>query len=309
MNNVKNNLRREFTTIPNALINDQGLSRDARFLFVYMASKPDDWQFWNKDLCTALGDNEKPITPKTMLVYMNELITAGWVTRQQVRGESGRYETYDYTLLSTPTASPEGKIYRTVKITPIQILTTNIEGEEKTKKSAKKDILSDPETITALKEKFPDVDVDREIEKMLNWLESTGSRKKNYIAFARNWLMKTQESGGKKTNTDKALNDADLSGNQQELYSVYIAFVIENYPTLFKSETRVLSKSEYKAYLENTNTPTLPTYITPREKSELMAKTHQVLDRDKFARDRNRTVFEAYLKQVQSAIHKTPVRL
>lgn len=296
MNTVKNNLHRDFTTIPNDLVNDDTLHPVARFLFVFMASKPDDWKFWTEELCTGLG-----ISDKTLGKYMRSLVKSGWISREQVRTEGGEFSTYNYTLHS----SPEGTFYRTEKIPPLQ-RSIPIKGETKREKNAKREVLDDPETLERLRKEYPSTDIQREIKKMKNWLDAEGKVKKNYYAFACNWL---DRASGKKVNTDAALNDTTLQSDQAELYEIYIRYVLDACPELWKSETRVLSKSEYKAYLENTNTPNLPTYVTPREKSDIMAKVHQVLDRDKFARERNRTVFEAYLKSVQSAINKTTARL
>jgi hypothetical protein len=54
-------------------------------------------------------------------------------------------------------------------------------------------VLNEPETIAELKAKFPDIAdrIDGELEKMKDWLAAEGKKKKNYIAFARNWLRKT----------------------------------------------------------------------------------------------------------------------
>jgi hypothetical protein len=49
-------------------------------------------------------------------------------------------------------------------------------------------ILDDETLILDLREKFPEKDVDEEIEKMKDWLASKGVTKKDYAAFARNWL-------------------------------------------------------------------------------------------------------------------------
>lgn len=296
MNTVKNNLHRDFTTVPNALVNDKDIHPIARFLFVFMASKPDDWKFWNDDLCAGIG-----VSGKTLLKYINILIKSGWISREQIRSETGEFSTYNYTLHS----SPDGRFYRTVKIPSLQ-RNTLIKGESKKEKNSKREVLDDPETHQRLAEEYPLADVPREIKKMKNWLDAEGKTKKNYYAFAANWL---DRASGKKVNTDASLNDAELQGEQAELYSFYIQYVLDTCPDLWKSETRVLSRAEYKAYLEDTNTPNLAIYVTSREKSDIMAKVHQVLDRDKFARDRNRTVFEAYLKSVQSVIHKTTARI
>ena len=97
MNNCRNNLKRNFSTIPNALIQNDEITDRARFLFCYMASKPDDWQFYQKPLAKGLG-----YSLETLRKYIDELIRFGWLTRETRRGEKGRFDTYDYTLQDSP---------------------------------------------------------------------------------------------------------------------------------------------------------------------------------------------------------------
>ena len=102
---MKNNVRKDFTIIPNALINDDERSDRARFLFIYMASKPDDWDFYQEPLAKSLG-----YSVDTLRKYISELMDAGWMTREERRDE-GKFDSYDYTLLP----SPCGKNTDTVK--------------------------------------------------------------------------------------------------------------------------------------------------------------------------------------------------
>ena len=105
MNKVKNKVRRDFTIIPNALINDDNLTDRARFLFVYMASKPEDWDFYQVPLAKKLG-----YSIDTLRKYISELLESGWMERQE-RREGGKFDSFDYTLLP----SPSGKNTDTVK--------------------------------------------------------------------------------------------------------------------------------------------------------------------------------------------------
>ena len=47
-----------------------------------------------------------------------------------------------------------------------------------------------------LQDKFPNIPIEEEIEKMKDWLQSKGETRKDYAAFARNWLRKAKEPGG-----------------------------------------------------------------------------------------------------------------
>ena len=43
-------------------------------------------------------------------------------------------------------------------------------------------------------EKFPSVDIEFELAKMLDWLKANNKRKKDYKAFFRNWLRKSSNT-------------------------------------------------------------------------------------------------------------------
>jgi len=97
MNNIKNNIRENFTIIPNELINDDELSDRAKFVFVYMASKPDEWDFLNKNLSKSLK-----YTIKTLRKYIKELCDSGWITKYQQSKKNGVFTGNSYTLNPSP---------------------------------------------------------------------------------------------------------------------------------------------------------------------------------------------------------------
>ena len=71
-------------------------------------------------------------------------------------------------------------------------------SNQKSEISNKKLELRNVENVAELKKKFPNVDVETEIEKMLDWLSASGKAKKDYIAFARNWLRKVPANNSPK---------------------------------------------------------------------------------------------------------------
>lgn len=79
-----------FTQIPNQLIQDERISDRARFVFCYMASKPDDWEFLMIPLAKSLGYGRK-----TLGKYLKELEGFGWVeigAQQNINGRWGAKE-------------------------------------------------------------------------------------------------------------------------------------------------------------------------------------------------------------------------
>ena len=96
MNKINNKIKENFTTIPNSVIRNKALSDRARFLFCYMASMPDDWQFYQSVMAKELG-----YTKDTLRKYMDELISTGYLMREQ-RREKGKFDSYDYTINFLP---------------------------------------------------------------------------------------------------------------------------------------------------------------------------------------------------------------
>lgn len=89
-----NNKTRGFGSIPRDLVYDDNLSDRARFLYVYMAMKPDGWEFFQEKMAKELH-----YTRETLRKYLDELIVAGWITEyEQTNGEGGKFTTLDYTI-------------------------------------------------------------------------------------------------------------------------------------------------------------------------------------------------------------------
>ena len=105
MNKLNNKIKDNFTIIPNDIIRNKSLSDRARFIFCYMASMPDDWKFYQGVMAKELG-----YTKDTLRKYIEELLETGYLNREQ-RRETGKFDSYDYTLNFTPS----GKKADTVK--------------------------------------------------------------------------------------------------------------------------------------------------------------------------------------------------
>lgn len=105
MNKLNNDIKKNFTIIPNDIIRNKNISDRARFIFCYMASMPDDWKFYQGAMAKELG-----YTKDTLRKYIDELLTTGYLHREQ-RREEGKFDSYDYNLNFTPS----GKKADTVK--------------------------------------------------------------------------------------------------------------------------------------------------------------------------------------------------
>ena len=60
--------------------------------------------------------------------------------------------------------------------------------------SKEKQIKNIKDEIEIWSKKFPSIDVEFELIKMLDWLKANNKRKKDYKAFFRNWLRKSSNS-------------------------------------------------------------------------------------------------------------------
>ena len=96
MNKLNNKIKDNFTIIPNDIIRNKSLSDRARFLFCYMASMPDEWKFYQGVMAKELG-----YTKDTLRKYIEELLQTGYLNREQ-RRETGKFDSYDYTLNYSP---------------------------------------------------------------------------------------------------------------------------------------------------------------------------------------------------------------
>lgn len=130
---VKNKLRHKWTQVPNAIVLDTSLKAPAFRLYVYIRSKPDGWEVWNKDICKKLGIKD----PKTIASYWKQLIKAGWITRIPSRNDKGELGTgYDYEIHDEPNhqKTPNGEKPQSGK-NPHH---SNTNSNNKTKKKKKK---------------------------------------------------------------------------------------------------------------------------------------------------------------------------
>jgi hypothetical protein len=93
MNKVTNKTKKFFTQIPNDLIRNSNISDRARFLYCYMSSMSEDWQFYQSKMAKDLGYSKD-----TLRKYLDELVSTGYLKRTQKRSELGRFDSYDYVI-------------------------------------------------------------------------------------------------------------------------------------------------------------------------------------------------------------------
>ena len=92
-----NKIRKNFTIMPNEILLDNSLHSQAKIIYWYMSSKPDDWDFYLEGMSTELN-----ISKDLIRKYMKQLIDSGWVTSQGQSLNDGKFGNVDYTLNQYP---------------------------------------------------------------------------------------------------------------------------------------------------------------------------------------------------------------
>ncbi len=94
---------RNFTTLPNELINDEHLSWEARGLLIFILSKPDHWEVKTSHLIKQTANSRKQSKRDSVRAILKELEDAGYVRRSMRReSSSGRFGGVDYIVYETP---------------------------------------------------------------------------------------------------------------------------------------------------------------------------------------------------------------
>ena len=102
VNTLRNELKANYSQIPNELITDLSLSSGALRVLLYLFTKPDNWNVYNADICKQLNISEKTLTK-----YWSELLSSKWLRREKKQTKDGKFTGgYSY-LIGSFTISEE----------------------------------------------------------------------------------------------------------------------------------------------------------------------------------------------------------
>ena len=82
-----------FTQIPNEIIDSDRLSPGAKWVFSYIASKPDGWKFYISDIVKHSNESKYKVQK-----YIKELEEEGYLKRIRKQNEKGQFVSWDYHL-------------------------------------------------------------------------------------------------------------------------------------------------------------------------------------------------------------------
>lgn len=115
-----------YNVIPRELVFDSELSDRARFVYVYMACKPDGWEFFLEPMSKEMGYSKD-----TLRKYINELVEHGWLIKGLQKNESGVFSAVTYELIAMK--STDSEIFRHGK----NMTQDNIDEKENVRKKEK----------------------------------------------------------------------------------------------------------------------------------------------------------------------------
>ena len=105
MGNFKNELH-NFQNVPRDLVFDSSLSDRARFVYLFMACKPEGWDFYLEPMAKDIG-----YSTETLRKYINELVASGWLLKGAQQNENGKFGAVEYILVASKTSDTENYRY------------------------------------------------------------------------------------------------------------------------------------------------------------------------------------------------------
>lgn len=86
MNTLRNTLKQHYSQIPNELITDMTLNAGELRVLLYLFTKPDNWNVYNRDICKQLHISEQTLTK-----YWKALLKSQWLRREIASSGDGKF--------------------------------------------------------------------------------------------------------------------------------------------------------------------------------------------------------------------------
>lgn len=239
MSNFINGLK-NFQVIPRELVFDNSLSDRARFIYCFMASKPDGWDFLLNPMAKELG-----YSVETLRKYINELIDGGWLKKGE-QNNDGKFGAVVYILLSAKKADME-KI-PTRKNTDTE---KSRHGENPTQynkdNEEKKDLAKEERIDKSIPKKKADNDVDEFVDRMYALYPAKCPKRGAYLG-------KSQKDKAKIKSLLKTYSESDIefvirweiAQKYNKAYMLNFSTFLNNFP----------DPTQIEGYNESTNTST-----------------------------------------------------
>ena len=169
-----------YSQIPNDLARNSDISLAAKGLYVYLSSHREGWSMSTERVGEALG-----VHRNTIAKYVKELEKSGYLEKDLVKDELGKYEGIEYTIHSMPlhkksaTDSHCTKTRRAVKAGSGDIVqhkkTNSFKKNNDLKEEQGASRISEdfyPKNFETLSKKYPNLDLDSILDEFKNYWES-----------------------------------------------------------------------------------------------------------------------------------------
>ena len=176
---------RNFTTMSNYHLRDKELSLKAKGLLSQILSLPDEWDYSVRGLASICLEGEDCI-----VATLKELEIKGYLVRKQLRDANGRLGGIEYIIYETP---PEPYAETPPQLNTNKTKTKEIKDREKKearhKYGAYGNVLLSDDDYGKLMAEFP-ADYLQRIERLSEYMASSGKSYKNHLATIRSWARK-----------------------------------------------------------------------------------------------------------------------
>lgn len=215
MNTLRNELKRDFSQIPNELIVDTTISSGALRVILYLFTKNDNWNVYNADICKNLDINEKTLTK-----YWKELLSSKWLRREKSIGADGKFTGGYIYHIGTFTISPNlSDMEKSTTIYNTRLITNTKESKGATAPKQQKTFT--PPTIedinTYVQENSLNVDTQKFFKYYTasNWKDNKGRAVKNWKLKLVSWDNQNAPKQPYKKFEDMTLEEK-MEYNEQE---------------------------------------------------------------------------------------------
>lgn len=210
----------DYTVVNNHYLRDKSLSMKAKGLLSVILSLPDDWDYTVNGLVNYIGEGKTAVTNA-----LKELENNGYMVRRRIRDDCGRLGNAEWVIYEKPMT--ENIAQENIAQENQPQLNTNIPN---TKKQNTENIYNPKEVrhrhgpywnvmltdaqYETLQEEFP-LDYDERIERLSEYIESTGKKYKNHLAVIRTWARKDGVKPATATNKDNEEAEAFFEGLEE----------------------------------------------------------------------------------------------
>lgn len=91
-----------YTIVSKSISENKALSWAARAVLIYLIGKPGNWHVSIADLTNQTAGSDKKTGRDGIYSIIGELVKAGYMVKQQPRGDAGKFESRDYVVYALP---------------------------------------------------------------------------------------------------------------------------------------------------------------------------------------------------------------